>query len=78
MRPIVDRSREHLGQADLAVIHYRALLIAAVRAVQEGRNPLGIGNDFPADEICSVVTIAPAETPWRELGLPLAAETIRA
>jgi nitrite reductase/ring-hydroxylating ferredoxin subunit len=73
MRPIVDRSREHLGQADLAVIHYRALLLAAVRAVQEGRDPLGVGSAFPPDQICSVVTVAPTEKLWRELGLPLEA-----
>jgi hypothetical protein len=72
-RPIVERSEEHLGQADMAVVHQRALLLAAVCAVQEGRDPLGVRSDFPVDQICSVVAEVPASTSWRELGLPHAA-----
>jgi phthalate 4,5-dioxygenase oxygenase subunit len=77
MRPIVERSEEHLGQADVGVVHQRALLLAAVRAVQEGPDPLGVHCDFPVDQICSVVAEVPASTPWRELGLPEAAAASR-
>jgi hypothetical protein len=70
MKPIFDRTREHVGQADLAVIHMRAVTLASVRAVAEGRDPVGIGNDFPARAICSTNTVVPADKPWRELGLP--------
>lgn len=70
MKPIVDRGREHLGHADLAVVHMRALMLASIRAVREGRDPVGIGGDFPADEICCVVEVVPGDKPWRELGLP--------
>jgi hypothetical protein len=70
MRPIVDRSREHLGQADMAVIHVRALLLSSMRVVQAGGDPLGVNADFPAEEICSVVAEVPGSTDWRDLGCP--------
>lgn len=70
MRPVVNRNEEHLGPADLAVVHQRALLLAAVRAVQEGRDPPEVTSDFPADQICAVVAEVPAASPWRDLGLP--------
>jgi hypothetical protein len=41
MGPIYDRSKEHLGSADTAIIQMRRLLIQAVRDVQEGRDPIG-------------------------------------
>jgi phthalate 4,5-dioxygenase oxygenase subunit len=42
MGPIVDRSREHLGTSDKAVIAMRALLLEAVDAVEKGRTPRGV------------------------------------
>ena len=36
MGPIVDRSKEHLGPADRAIIVARRLLLQAVKTVQEG------------------------------------------
>jgi hypothetical protein len=41
MGPIYDRSKEHLGTSDLAVIAMRRLLLQAARDVQAGRDPLG-------------------------------------
>jgi len=70
MRTVVDRSQEHLGRADLAIVHMRAIMLDSVKAVQEGRHPVGIGHDFPEPEIRCVVEVHPAEKPWRELGLP--------
>lgn len=77
MKPIVDRSREHLGHADLAVIHMRALMLASMRAVQEGKDPVGIGGEFPAREICCCNCVVPAGASWRELGLPTSAPAPR-
>jgi hypothetical protein len=37
--PIVDRSREHLGTSDTAVIQLRKRLIDGARALAEGRPP---------------------------------------
>jgi len=41
MGAIYDRTREHLGSADTAIIQMRRLLLEAVRDVAEGRDPIG-------------------------------------
>jgi phthalate 4,5-dioxygenase oxygenase subunit len=41
MGPIVDRSREHLGSTDKAIIQMRRMLLEAIRDVEEGRPPKG-------------------------------------
>ena len=42
MGPIVDRSKEHLGTTDRAVILLRQLLLEAVKTVQAGGAPRGV------------------------------------
>jgi len=68
MKPILDRSKEHLGRADLAVVHMRATMLESIKAVQRGGHPVGIGSSFPADQICCVVEVVPADVPRGELG----------
>jgi hypothetical protein len=46
MGRIVDRSREHLGPADKAIIQARKLLREAVKAVEAGRQPAGTGTSY--------------------------------
>lgn len=46
MGRIVDRSREHLGPADKAIIQARKKLREAVRAVQNGGAPEGLGTTY--------------------------------
>jgi phenylpropionate dioxygenase-like ring-hydroxylating dioxygenase large terminal subunit len=41
MGPIADRTREHLGSSDKAVLAMRNLLNAAIRAVEQGERPCG-------------------------------------
>jgi phenylpropionate dioxygenase-like ring-hydroxylating dioxygenase large terminal subunit len=41
MGPIVDRSREHLGTSDRAIIAARRLLLDALKAIDEGSPPTG-------------------------------------
>jgi phenylpropionate dioxygenase-like ring-hydroxylating dioxygenase large terminal subunit len=48
MGRIVDRSREHLGPADKAIIQARKKLRDAVRAVETGGTPEGLGTTFYA------------------------------
>ncbi len=43
---IVDRSREHLGPADKAIIQARKLLREAVKAVEAGEQPAGTGTSY--------------------------------
>ena len=46
MGKIVDRSREHLGPADKAIIQARKKLRDAVRAVENGGSPEGLGTTY--------------------------------
>ncbi|HEY7301795.1 MAG TPA: Rieske 2Fe-2S domain-containing protein [Xanthobacteraceae bacterium] len=42
MGPIVDRSKEHLGTSDKAIVVLRRLLLDAIRAVERGEDPPGL------------------------------------
>jgi phthalate 4,5-dioxygenase len=68
MGAIVDRSREHLGPADRAVIQARRLLLEAVRAVSEGGTPRGIDPTYST--LAAAEAVLPRETDWREAELP--------
>src|SRR5438094_932162 len=46
MGGIVNRSREHLGPADKAIIVARKLLLSAARSIGEGGNPPGTGDSY--------------------------------
>jgi hypothetical protein len=68
MGAIVDRSKEHLGPADRAIIATRRLLLEAVKTVREGGNPPGVDTSYyPAR---AIEKIFPREITWRETVLP--------
>jgi phenylpropionate dioxygenase-like ring-hydroxylating dioxygenase large terminal subunit len=46
MGPIVDRTQEHLGQSDKAIIAARRMLLGSIRTVQDGGNPPGLTTSF--------------------------------
>ena len=46
MGRIVDRSKEHLGPADKAIIQARKLLRQAIKAVEAGQAPDGTGTSY--------------------------------
>ena len=63
MGPIVDRSKEHLGPADKAIIQARRLLREAVRTVAAGGVPAGVAPSYytlRADE-----AVLPRTADWR-------------
>jgi phthalate 4,5-dioxygenase oxygenase subunit len=65
MGPIVDRSKEHLGTSDRAIIAARQLLLDATNDVEAGRTPRGVSPEThsgvrPYDDI-----VPPGKT-WRE------------
>jgi phenylpropionate dioxygenase-like ring-hydroxylating dioxygenase large terminal subunit len=68
MGPIVDRSREHLGPADRAVIQARRMLLQATRTVEAGGIPPGVEPTYytlhPAE------AVVPRATDWRTLLAP--------
>lgn len=61
---IFDRTTEHLGQADLAIIRARQRLLQAVRDLQGGVEPPAL--DPRSHRIRSVSLILPKETPFQE------------
>ena len=61
---IADRSQEHLGPAEKAMIAARQLLLNAVKAVQMGENPQGCDSSYYRAR--SATKIIPAETKWQE------------
>ena len=63
MGPIVDRTREHLGPADRAIIAARKLLEEAVRSVQDGGDPPGVAPTYYG--LRAAETTLPAGADWR-------------
>src|SRR5260370_32013695 len=68
MGPIVDRSKEHLGPADRAIIATRRLLLQAVKTVQDGGDPPGGDTSYYSAR--AIEKIFPREITWRETVLP--------
>jgi phthalate 4,5-dioxygenase len=69
MGPIVDRSQEHLGPADRAIIIARQLLLQAVKTVQDGGAPRGVDESYYT--VQAIHDIVPQDVDWREALLPL-------
>lgn len=61
---IADRTKEHLGPAEKAMIAARQLLLNAVKVVQAGENPLGA--DMSYYRARSATKIIPAGVAWQE------------
>ncbi len=68
MGPLVDRSKEHLGPADRAVIQTRRLLLQAIKAVQDGGDPPGVQPTYYA--LRAPERVLPVDTDWREVLVP--------
>jgi hypothetical protein len=70
--PIHDRTREHLGQADKAIIQYRKLLVTAIEQAQKGERPMMVLDPDAAKRLQGPMTvdgIGPSgdwESYWRE------------
>ncbi|HEY7164818.1 MAG TPA: Rieske 2Fe-2S domain-containing protein [Candidatus Binatia bacterium] len=62
--PIADRTREHLGPADRAIIIARQMLLEAVKTVQAGGDPPGADASYYRAR--ATVKIIPPEASWRE------------
>ncbi len=67
MIPVVDRTKEHLGTADIAIIRARRCMINAVRGFMAGGEPLGLDPSIQYRRIRSEEKLVPANTPWREV-----------
>jgi len=69
MGRIVDRSEEHLGPADRAIITTRQMLLDAARSVQRGDEPLG-AQSTAYGRARAIDRILPRDGDWREVILP--------
>jgi len=68
MGPIYDRSKEHLGTTDVAIIRMRTLLINAAKALAEGKEPPAVGADHDYRSIrVGEKVLAPGED-WKIVG----------
>jgi len=65
---VVDRSKEHLGPADRAIIVMRQLLLQAERTVREGGDPPGTDDSYY--NIRAWEKVLPRGTDWRAALLP--------
>jgi phenylpropionate dioxygenase-like ring-hydroxylating dioxygenase large terminal subunit len=66
MGPIVDRSREHLGTTDKAIIAYRRLLLDVIKDVQSGGEPAGVDSKAYR-HVRSADIVIPKDTPWQQI-----------
>jgi hypothetical protein len=64
MGPIVDRSQEHLGTTDRAIIVLRQLLLEAASDVEAGKTPRGVDSaDY--QRVRALDHIIPQELDWQ-------------
>jgi phthalate 4,5-dioxygenase len=68
MGPIVDRSKEHLGPADKAIIQARKLLRQAVMTVEAGGKPDGTGTSYYT--LRAHEAVLPNGADWRQTVTP--------
>ena len=66
MGPIVDRTQEHLGTSDKAIIRFRKRMIDAARAFQKDGSLVGAG--VPYDKVRSEQLVVPVTRPWQSVG----------
>lgn len=66
MGPIVDRTQEHLGTSDKAIIRFRKRMIDAARAFANDGSLVGAGAQY--DKVRSEQLVVPATQPWQSVG----------
>jgi phenylpropionate dioxygenase-like ring-hydroxylating dioxygenase large terminal subunit len=64
MGPVYDRTKEHLGTSDLAIIAARRLLLRSVREVQAGGDPIGAFAD--ASRVRPAEMVIPEDAYWQD------------
>jgi phenylpropionate dioxygenase-like ring-hydroxylating dioxygenase large terminal subunit len=64
MGPIADRSIEHLGPADRAIIVMRKILLQGVKVAQDGGDPAGTGTSYY--NVIAADTVLPAAANYRQ------------
>jgi phthalate 4,5-dioxygenase oxygenase subunit len=71
MGPIADRTKDHPGASDMAVVQFRRMMIAAAKKFQETGAVIGAGKDrIPHVQLASFEGLVPKSTDWKTLGVP--------
>ena len=71
MGPIAERSRDHPGSSDVAVVQFRRMMVAAAKKFGEGAPAIGTtAPHIPHVKLASFEGIVPKSTDWRTLGTP--------
>lgn len=65
MGPMYDRSREHLGASDIAVIRMRRIMLDGLRAFEAGGPAVGLAAPVAYDTLHAEERMIPKETPWQ-------------
>jgi hypothetical protein len=68
MGPIVDRSKEHLGPADRAIIVTRQQLMQAIKTYRDGGVPPGLEDSYYT--VRAAEAVIPNDVDWKETLLP--------
>jgi hypothetical protein len=64
---ILDRTKEHLGASDAAVVAWRRQIIRAARALAEtGELPAALRGEWPWGQIKAVTLVCPDTQSWKE------------
>ena len=82
MGAIADRSQEHLGTSDIAIIRMRRRMLENVRGFIAGKAPIGLEAPIAYENLHSVPQLAIAiDSPWQDVDSypgEFAAEPVRA
>lgn len=73
MGPIMDRTQEHLGSTDRAIVALRRQLFAAVEAMNAGRDPGGLDDGYYP--LRGIEKLIPPGKEWRDELLPAMYQT---
>jgi phthalate 4,5-dioxygenase len=65
MGPIADRSADHLGSSDVAIIQFRRQMVAATKAMLAGDPAIGTTSAVRLLDLASFEGLAPKDTDWR-------------
>jgi nitrite reductase/ring-hydroxylating ferredoxin subunit len=64
MGPVYDRTKEHLGTSDLAIISARRMLLKSIRDVQAGGDPIGAFAD--SSRVRPAEMVLPEDVRWQD------------
>ena len=68
MGPITDRTQEHLGTSDIAIIRMRKRMLEAVGRFEKGEPLIGLDPKLPYGRIRSEQKVVPIDQPWQSVG----------